>query len=73
MSRNHAAHFVLSSALTWSQRQQNGAQGEKGKGHGGGGGEGERRLLSSLLLLCGYCLPNFMDVALMASFVKSVS
>lgn len=71
MSRNHAAHFVLSSALTSSQRQQNGAQGENGKGHGVG--EGERRLLSSLLLLCGYCLPNFIEVALMASFVKSVS
>ena len=36
MSRNHAAHFVLSSALTSSQRQQNGAQGEKGKGLGVG-------------------------------------
>ena len=36
MSRNHAAHFVLSFALTSSLRQQNGAQGKKGKGHGGG-------------------------------------
>ena len=38
MSRNHAAHFVLSSVLTSSQRQKNGAQGENGKGHGVGEG-----------------------------------
>ena len=72
MSRNHAAHFVLSSALTSSQRQQNGAQGENGKGHGVGEGR-EREDYCLCLLLYGYCLPNFMDVALMASFVKSVS
>ena len=38
VSRNHAAHFVLSSALASSQRKQNRAQGEKEKGHWGGEG-----------------------------------